>query len=89
MTNKDLHIGTLGLDSAAILISSVLDDIDGEIRDTVRPDIGANEFKIVIIPISIGIGYMDTLKAFRIKFYRLQTSKGKTLSTRIQTTAIM
>lgn len=88
-TNTDLHIGTLGLDSAAIPISSVLDDIDGEIRDTVRPDIGADEFKIVIIPIFIGIEYMDTLKAFGTKFYRLQTSKGKTLSTKIQTTAMM
>ena len=44
VSNSDLHVRAPGLNGAATPISSVTDDIDGEARDTVHPDIGADEF---------------------------------------------
>ena len=43
-SDKDLHVLQVALDSAALPITAVTDDIDGQIRNSVRPDIGADEF---------------------------------------------
>lgn len=46
-TNTDLHvINPIALDQAGITLSSVTDDIDGELRNLSAPDIGADEFEI-------------------------------------------
>ena len=46
-TNTNLHIlNAIALDQAGISVASVTDDIDGELRDVVAPDIGADEFTI-------------------------------------------
>ncbi|RCK73625.1 MAG: 5'-Nucleotidase domain protein [Ignavibacteriae bacterium] len=88
-SNIDLHIGTLGLDSAATPLASVTDDIDAEPRDPLYPDIGADEFRIIIIPISLGVEYQDTVKAFGVRYYRLNTTAGKTLSVKTQATTLL
>ncbi|MDI6803523.1 MAG: T9SS type A sorting domain-containing protein, partial [Bacteroidota bacterium] len=88
-SNTDLHIGTLGLDSAATPLASVTDDIDNEPRDPSKPDIGADEFRIIVIPISLGVEYKDTLKAFGVRYYRLNTIAGKTLSVKTQATTLL
>lgn len=41
---SDLHTGNASLESAGIPIPGILYDIDGEIRNTLTPDIGADEF---------------------------------------------
>jgi hypothetical protein len=88
-SNTDLHIGTLGLDSAATPLASVTDDIDNEPRDPSKPDIGADEFRIIVIPISLGVEYQDTLKAFGVRYYRLNTIAGKTLSVKTLATSLL
>ncbi|MGB0863365.1 MAG: CARDB domain-containing protein, partial [Saprospiraceae bacterium] len=40
----DLHVSQIALDSAATLLASITDDIDGEARSATHPDIGADEF---------------------------------------------
>ena len=40
----DLHAGNPALDNSGVSAYGVTDDIDGDIRDTVNPDIGADEF---------------------------------------------
>ncbi len=44
VSTTDLHINSLDLDGAAMPLPYVLDDIDGEPRDTANPDMGADEF---------------------------------------------
>ena len=43
-SDTDLHVNTQFLDSAAVSLAAVPDDIDGELRDPDFPDIGADEF---------------------------------------------
>ncbi len=43
----DLHINNKLLDSAAVPMGGITTDIDGDIRNTTKPDIGADEIKIV------------------------------------------
>ncbi|MBI1221166.1 MAG: PKD domain-containing protein [Bacteroidetes bacterium] len=40
----DLHVSNIGINGKASTYSSVTDDIDGDTRDSVSPDIGADEF---------------------------------------------
>jgi parallel beta-helix repeat protein len=41
---RDLHVGNSALDGAAIPIPAIRSDIDGDKRNPVHPDIGADEF---------------------------------------------
>lgn len=43
-SDTDLHVLQIALDSAAVPLSDILTDIDGEARDPAFPDIGADEF---------------------------------------------
>ena len=43
-SNTDLHTTLITLDSAATPISGITDDIDGNARNSSKPDIGADEF---------------------------------------------
>lgn len=44
-SNADLHISQIALDSSGVRLPYVLDDIDGEVRNIKKPDIGADEFR--------------------------------------------
>ena len=44
VSNTDLHVSNIAIDRKAIPYFRVLDDIDGDTRDVVYPDIGADEF---------------------------------------------
>ncbi len=46
-SSVDLHIKNPLMKGAGIPVTGVMSDIDGELRDTVTPDIGADEFKLV------------------------------------------
>lgn len=43
-SETDLHTNSLVLDGAGIPLPEITDDIDGETRDALNPDIGADEF---------------------------------------------
>ncbi|MCF8296459.1 MAG: T9SS type A sorting domain-containing protein [Saprospiraceae bacterium] len=45
-TSTDLHVSNPLLNNLGIPLSNVFDDIDGEPRDTLSPDMGADEFSI-------------------------------------------
>jgi hypothetical protein len=45
ISNNDLHVTQIALDGAGIPIPVITDDIDGQLRDSNTPDIGADEFK--------------------------------------------
>ncbi|MFC1732889.1 GEVED domain-containing protein [candidate division KSB1 bacterium] len=49
----DLHVNTNQLNGTGVHINGIIDDIDGDIRDTVHPDIGADEF--VASPFDLGV----------------------------------
>jgi len=53
LNSTDLHTYEFGLNSTGIPIGGISTDIDGETRDPINPDIGADEFNI--IPTDIGI----------------------------------
>ncbi|MFC2100979.1 hypothetical protein ACFLRZ_04030, partial [Bacteroidota bacterium] len=53
ISNTDLHISNSYLDSAGTTISYIYDDIDGDIRDPVYPDIGADEFNMFLVDVSL------------------------------------
>jgi hypothetical protein len=44
VSSTDLHVEAIGLNGAATPLTAVTTDIDGETRDPVEPDIGADEF---------------------------------------------
>jgi parallel beta-helix repeat protein len=44
LSTSDLHVGSVDLNNKAIYLAAVTTDIDGEIRNTTTPDIGADEF---------------------------------------------
>ncbi len=46
-STTNLHVSTPFLDSAGVVVSEVTDDFDGEPRNLVKPDIGADEFSII------------------------------------------
>ena len=46
-SKSDLHINNKLLDSAAVPMGGIATDIDGDVRNTTRPDIGADEIKVV------------------------------------------
>jgi parallel beta-helix repeat protein len=46
VSNTDLHVRETDLNEAALKITSITEDFDGEVRDSIKPDIGADEFKI-------------------------------------------
>lgn len=50
---NDLHICNDTLDGAGIPVLGVVDDIDGEMRDTLMPDIGADE-RVILMPGFLG-----------------------------------
>ncbi len=52
-SNADLHIQGSALDGLATPLANVTDDIDGDSRDMLTPDIGADEF--TYLPDDIGI----------------------------------
>jgi hypothetical protein len=45
-SDTDLHVSASGLNKAALLLSYISTDIDGEVRDATNPDIGADEFSL-------------------------------------------
>ena len=55
MTNSDLHVTNVLLNSGGLPFARVTTDIDGEIRDSI-PDIGADEF---VPPASDDAGIMS------------------------------
>ncbi|MEX0968201.1 MAG: PKD domain-containing protein [Bacteroidia bacterium] len=61
-SNTDLHVSNINLNGKARPYTSVPDDIDGEIRNTSTPDIGADEF----FPAAndVGISNLDSPHTF-------------------------
>lgn len=43
-SNLDLHVSNIGINGKALPYSAVTVDIDGDTRDSIKPDIGADEF---------------------------------------------
>lgn len=62
LSTSDLHISSIGLNGKALKLAWVDKDIDQELRDTLTPDIGADEF----FPVSrdIGISSLDSPMVF-------------------------
>jgi hypothetical protein len=56
ISNSDLHVNGVGLDGKATPVAEITDDIDGDIRNLVAPDIGADEFTPLPLDISV-IGF--------------------------------
>ncbi len=52
ISNTNLHVSNIGLNKKGLKYPWVLDDIDGELRDTSTPDIGADEF----FPVNLDAG---------------------------------
>jgi len=50
---SDLHLYSVGLDGKAIPIADITTDIDGDIRNALTPDIGADEYDV--LPKNIGV----------------------------------
>jgi pectin methylesterase-like acyl-CoA thioesterase len=69
---NDLHVRTAAGDSAGFYHPLVIDDIDGELRDTNFPDIGADEFIFrvnhapVITSVPDSVAYVDSLYQYQI-----------------------
>ena len=51
VSNTDLHVTAAALDSVGTPLARVTDDIDGQMRDVNKPDIGADEFIAGATPI--------------------------------------
>jgi hypothetical protein len=51
-SSSDLHTAAPGLDGKATPIATVLDDIDGQLRNATTPDIGADEFTIGVTDVT-------------------------------------
>ena len=81
-SNTDLHIGNPAMDNLGTPLIEVTDDIDGEPRDSLTPDIGADEFTIPAIdigavsafnyPVNECYSVNETIKV-RIKNYGIST----------------
>jgi hypothetical protein len=50
LSPTDLHVTAAALDSAALPVAEVTDDYDGQLRNSVFPDIGADEFSATNTP---------------------------------------
>lgn len=59
--DTNLHIGAASMNGRAIPIPGISTDYDGDIRDSVRPDIGADEFDLP--PNDVAITSFDAPKA--------------------------
>ncbi len=46
-SNSDLHLNFPSINGTATPIAGITKDIDGDIRDTIAPDMGADEFSII------------------------------------------
>ncbi|NOY37966.1 MAG: hypothetical protein GXO83_10385 [Chlorobi bacterium] len=55
VSSSDLHASSFFLDGAGTVLSAVVEDYDGESRDGVNPDIGADEYTSPYTPLSGGI----------------------------------
>ncbi|MCB9251428.1 MAG: right-handed parallel beta-helix repeat-containing protein [Flavobacteriales bacterium] len=55
--NRDLHVSGIALNKGAMPVSGIMYDIDHEMRDTLNPDIGADEFT----PLTTDIGVSSIL----------------------------
>ncbi|WP_417612588.1 CARDB domain-containing protein [Owenweeksia hongkongensis] len=70
VSSVDLHVNQSALDSAAIPVAQITVDIDGQLRDPVNPDIGADEISFLsgdiavtaIGGISSGCGLSDSVQ---------------------------
>ncbi len=51
-SNGDYHIGNPLLDNLGTPVSEVLYDLDGQVRDSIHPDIGADEFDFTPVDLS-------------------------------------
>jgi len=58
----NLHVSNIGINGKAIPYSAITDDIDGDMRDTVTPDIGADEFFPATL--DVGISNIDSPMVF-------------------------
>lgn len=58
---EDLHTNSVDLNGRALKINFVTDDLDGHTRDTINPDLGADEFNIP--PIDAGVSYIHRFNA--------------------------
>lgn len=54
ISDTDLHSEQPQLDGAGIAISGITTDIDGEMRDISTPDIGADEFSLILDDVGVG-----------------------------------
>ena len=61
-STTDLHANQSALNNAGEYYSAVGDDIDGDIRDLVTPDIGADEFDLQLL--DAGITEVNTMTSF-------------------------
>jgi PKD repeat protein len=52
-SNTDLHIRNALIKHKALPISGIVSDIDGDVRDLTRPDIGADEEKLPVLDIAL------------------------------------
>jgi len=54
-SDSDLHVGQANLDGAGTPIDYILEDIDGQLRNNLSPDIGADEFGAGLTTNDIGV----------------------------------
>jgi hypothetical protein len=62
LSQTDLHAFQTLMDSTAVNIGGIATDIDGDVRDASFPDIGADEFDLVI-----NVGIVEILKPERLR----------------------
>lgn len=65
-SSSDLHVGEVDLNKAGAPLSEVTEDIDGEARDQLTPDIGADEFMLTTANDAgiVEITYPDKIRPF-------------------------
>lgn len=64
LSTSDLHVYTMALDGAAMPLAQVAEDIDGDLRNTTNPDIGADEFDFILydaVPVEVIKPCMNSL----------------------------
>lgn len=54
-SETDLHVNEISLNSQATPTGLVTDDIDGETRDLITPDIGADEFDVMNVDATVAV----------------------------------
>lgn len=92
LSPNDLHIREVFLNAAGTPIPGITDDIDGDIRNSVHPDIGADEFFPAATDAGI-FAYMKPLVPFRadtqiiavkLRNYGLDTLKSVTINWKLR-----